>query len=81
MMSLLVILMLALACNSLFLSNAGEGVKFYLVPDFKSVAENGIGNVVFAAMSQAFFTLSLGIGAMEIFGSYLDRKSALRARP
>ena len=76
-MSLLVILMLALACNSLFLSNAGEGVKFYLVPDFKSVAENGIGNVVFAAMSQAFFTLSLGIGAMEIFGSYLDRKKRL----
>lgn len=77
MMSLLIILMLALACNSLFLSNAGEGVKFYLVPDFKSVAEKGLGNAVFAAMSQAFFTLSLGIGAMEIFGSYLDRKKRI----
>lgn len=77
MMLLLLILMLALAVNSLFLPNASEGIRFYLVPDFKSVAKKGIGNAVFAAMSQAFFTLSLGIGAMEIFGSYLDRKKRI----
>lgn len=77
MMILLLLLMIALALNSLFLPNASEGIKFYLVPDFHSVAEKGIGNAVFAAMSQAFFTLSLGIGAMEIFGSYLDRKKRL----
>lgn len=73
MMSLLLVLMIALAVNSIFLPNASEGIKFYLVPDFSSVSQAGFGNAVFAAMSQAFFTLSLGIGAMEIFGSYLDR--------
>lgn len=77
MMILLLLLMIALALNSLFLPNASEGIRFYLIPDFHSVAEKGIGNAVFAAMSQAFFTLSLGIGAMEIFGSYLDRKKRL----
>ena len=69
MMILLLVLMIALAVNSVFLPNASEGIKFYLVPDFKSVKQVGIGNAVFAAMSQAIFTLSLGIGAMEIFGS------------
>lgn len=77
MMLLLLVLMMALAVNSVFLPNASEGIKFYLVPNFKSIAEVGIGNAVFAAMSQAFFTLSLGIGAMEIFGSYLDRKKRI----
>lgn len=77
MMLLLLILMIALAVNSVFLPNASAGIRFYLVPNFKTVAENGIGNTVFAAMSQAFFTLSLGIGAMEIFGSYLDRKKRI----
>lgn len=77
MMLLLFALMLALAVNSIFLPNAGAGIRFYLVPDFKSVSEKGIGNAIFAAMSQAFFTLSLGIGAMEIFGSYLDRKKRI----
>ena len=77
MMLLLLVLMMALAVNSVFLPNASEGIKFYLVPNFKSIAEAGIGNAVFAAMSQAFFTLSLGIGAMEIFGSYLDRKKRI----
>lgn len=77
MMSLLIILMLALAINSATLPNAGDGYKFYLVPDFKAVAEQGFGTAVFAAMSHAFFTLSLGIGAMEIFGSYLDKKKKL----
>ena len=77
MMLLLLVLMVALAVNSVFLPNASVGIKFYLVPDFKSVAQKGIGNAVFAAMSQAFFTLSLGIGAMEIFGSYLDKKKRI----
>lgn len=77
MMLLLLVLMIALAVNSVFLPNASEGIKFYLVPDFKSVKQVGIGNAVFAAMSQAFFTLSLGIGAMEIFGSYLDKKKRI----
>lgn len=77
MMILLLALMIVLALNSLFLPNASEGIRFYLIPDFQSVAKKGIGNAIFAAMSQAFFTLSLGIGAMEIFGSYLDRKKRI----
>lgn len=77
MMLLLLALMIVLAINSVFLPNASKGIEFYLVPDFNSVAEKGFGNAIFAAMSQAFFTLSLGIGAMEIFGSYLDRKKRI----
>ncbi len=77
MMSFLIVLIIVLAVHSVFLPNASEGIKFYLVPDFKNVAENGIGTSVFAAMSHAFFTLSIGIGAMEIFGSYLDRKKRI----
>lgn len=77
MMLLLLILMIALTVNSVFLPNASKGINFYLVPDFKSIQKAGFGNAVFAAMSQAFFTLSLGIGAMEIFGSYLDRKKRI----
>ena len=70
-------LITVLAVHSLMLPGASEGVKFYLVPDFGAMIENGIGKVVFAAMSQAFFTLSLGLGAMAIFGSYLDRSRSL----
>lgn len=77
MMIFLIILMFALAVNSLFLKNASAGIKFYLVPDFTAVKKNGLGTTIFAAMSQAFFTLSLGIGAMEIFGSYLDKKKRI----
>lgn len=77
MMILLIVLMVVLAANSLFLENAAEGIKFYLVPDFKAVAKEGFGNAVFAAMSQAFFTLSLGNGAMEIFGSYLNKEKRI----
>lgn len=54
-----------------------EGVKFYLVPDFERAAEVGIGNVIVAAMNQSFFTLSLGIAAMEIFGSYMSDANRL----
>ena len=77
MMLLLLGLMIVLAAHSLLLDNAVEGIRFYLVPDFQKTMENGVGNAIFAAMSQAFFTLSLGIGSMEIFGSYLDRKNTL----
>ncbi len=77
MMLLLIGLMLILVVNSVTLEGAGKGVAFYLVPDFKRLLENGIGNVVFAAMSHAFFTLSVGIGAMEIFGSYMKRDNKL----
>ncbi len=77
MMGFLIVLMMALAVHSFILPNASEGIKFYLVPDFKSVVQNGLGTAVFAAMSHAFFTLRIGIGAMEIFGSYLDRKKKI----
>ena len=71
MMICLLVLIVILAINSLTLDGAMEGVKFYLVPDFERAAEVGIGNVIVAAMNQSFFTLSLGIAAMEIFGSYM----------
>ena len=77
MMSLLIVLIVALAINSLLLPGALEGIRFYLVPDFALVRQQGIGVVVYAAMSQAFFTLSIGIGAMEIFGSYLKKERSL----
>ena len=54
-----------------------EGIKFYLIPNFENMKEAGIGNVIFGAMSQAFFTLSIGIGAMEIFGSYMKKDLTL----
>lgn len=77
MMLCLLVLIAVLAVHSLMLPGAMEGVKFYLLPDFKNMAEKGIGNVVFAAMSQAFFTLSIGVGSMAIFGSYLDKSRSL----
>ena len=77
MMICLLALIVILAINSLTLDGAMEGVKFYLVPDFERAAEVGIGNVIVAAMNQSFFTLSLGIGAMEIFGSYMEEKRTL----
>ncbi len=77
MMTALILLMIVLAVNSLRLPGAEEGVKFYLIPDFQLVKENGWGTAVFAAMSHAFFTLSIGIGAMEIFGSYLKRERTI----
>lgn len=77
MMIALLVLILALAVNSILLSGAGEGLKFYLIPDFTKVSEIGLSNVISAAMDQAFFTLSLGIAAMEIFGSYMSRDNTL----
>ncbi|MCI5699652.1 MAG: sodium-dependent transporter [Lachnospiraceae bacterium] len=77
MMTALLLIMVVLAVHSVFLKGAGEGIRFYLIPDFGKMAEVGIGNVIFNAMSQAFFTLSIGIGAMHIFGSYLDKDRSL----
>ena len=62
--------MIILAINSFFLKGASEGLKYYLIPNISRIEETGIGNVITGAMNQAFFTLSLGIGAMLIFGSY-----------
>ena len=70
-------LIVVLAVHSLTLPGAGEGVKFYLLPDFGRAMEQGLGKVITAAMNQAFFTLSLGIAAMEIFGSYMSRDNTL----
>ena len=77
MMSALLILIVVLAVNSILLPNSAEGLKFYLLPDFSRAFEAGLGSVVTAAMNQAFFTLSLGIGSMEIFGSYMSRNNTL----
>lgn len=77
MMMALLVLILVLAVHSGMLSGAGEGIAFYLMPDFARAREAGIGNVITAAMNQSFFTLSLGIGAMEIFGSYMSKEHTL----
>lgn len=77
MMSCLLALILVLAVHSLLLPGAKEGIAFYLFPDFKKAADVGIAGVITAAMNQAFFTLSLGIGAMEIFGSYMSAEHTL----
>ena len=70
-------LIIILAVNSLTLEGSLEGVKFYLLPDFGRALEQGLGNVITAAMNQAFFTLSLGIASMEIFGSYMSKSSTI----
>ena len=77
MMVLLFVLMVVLAVHSFMLPNAGEGVRFYLLPDFGKLREAGVSNVIFAAMGQAFFTLSIGIGSIAIFGSYIDKQRSL----
>ncbi len=77
MMLILLVLMLVLAVRSSTLEGAGEGLRFYLYPDFGKLRENGMKEAIFAAMGQAFFTLSLGIGALAIFGSYIDKKRTL----
>lgn len=77
MMIALLGLMVVLAIRSVTLPGAMEGIRFYLLPDFSKMVEQGIGEVVFAAMGQAFFTLSLGIGSIAIFGSYIDKDRRL----
>ena len=77
MMLALLVIMVILAINSIFLPGAGEGLKFYLLPSAARAREIGIFNVIASAMNQAFFTLSIGVGSMAIFGSYIGRDQAL----
>jgi NSS family neurotransmitter:Na+ symporter len=77
MMLALLAIMVILAVNSIFMDGGSEGLKFYLIPSIERMKETGIGNVIVAAMNQAFFTLSLGIGSMAIFGSYIGKDRAL----
>lgn len=77
MMLALLAIMAVLAVNSILMDGGSEGLKFYLLPDFERMREIGVGNVIVGAMNQAFFTLSLGIGAMAIFGSYIGKERAL----
>lgn len=77
MMLGLFVLMIALAVQALRLPNAGAGVEFFLKPDLDTLKEHGIWQAIHAAMGQAFFTLSLGIGSIAIFGSYIERKQSL----
>lgn len=76
-MILLLFIMIALAINSVFMKGGAEGLAFYLIPDFKRAMDIGIWEVIVAAMNQSFFTLSLGIGAMAIFGSYIGNERSL----
>ena len=77
MMTALLLLILMLAVNSCLLPGAGEGLSFYLLPSLSRAKSQGLFSVITAAMNQAFFTLSLGIAAMEIFGSYMTRENTL----
>ena len=77
MMVALLVIMVVLAINSVCTAGGSQGLRFYLVPDLTRMKKVGIGNVVAGAMNQAFFTLSLGIGAMAIFGSYIGKERAL----
>ena len=76
MMIALLCIMVLLALYSIFLLDGKEGLAFYLIPDFNNITKTGIINVIVGAMNQAFFTLSLGIGSMAIFGSYLKKKQS-----
>ena len=77
MMIALLVLMIAVAVNGFFLDGAKDGLKFYLVPNFDGMDAKDVFNIIVGAMSQAFFTLSIGIGSMAIFGSYIDKERSL----
>ncbi|WP_125142691.1 sodium-dependent transporter [Clostridium transplantifaecale] len=77
MMVSLLVLMVVLAVNSVRMEGSRPGLEFYLKPDFNKIKEAGIGEVVFAALGQSFFTLSIGIGALAIFGSYIGKERRL----
>ena len=77
MMLALMVIMVVLAFNSLFMDGGKEGLEFYLKPSFQKMQEIGVGEVIVGAMNQAFFTLSLGMGSMAIFGSYIGKERAL----
>ena len=76
LMFILFLLITILACNALTLPGRSEGLKFYLMPDWERFTRH-IGETVYAAMGQAFFTLSIGVGSIAIFGSYIDKKRSL----
>lgn len=77
MMLALLAIMIVLAVHSIFMDGGSEGLAFYLLPDVDRIKEVGVVNVIVAAMNQAFFTLSLGMGAMAIFGSYIGKERSL----
>lgn len=77
MMVALLAIMVILAINSFFMKGAKEGLSFYLIPSIERAKAAGIGNTAVGAMNQAFFTLSIGIGAMAIFGSYIGKDRSL----
>lgn len=77
LMSGLLVIMVGLAIYVAFIPGAGAGYAFYLKPDFKAMYENGLWEAIYAALGQSFFTLSLGIGSMEIFGSYIGKEYSL----
>ena len=77
MMTCLLALIVILAVHSVTLSGAAKGLRFYLLPDFARAREAGLGQIITAAMNQSFFTLSLGIASMEIFGSYMSKEYTL----
>ena len=77
MMTSLLIIMLVLAVNSFFMDGAKEGLSFFLIPDLGRMSSVGIGKTIVYAMNQAFFTLSVGIGSMAIFGSYIEKDHSL----
>lgn len=77
MMTMLLVIIIVLAVHSITLKGGIKGLEFYLLPDFHKIKDIGIWEIITAAMNQAFFTLSLGIGAMGIFGSYIDKKHSL----
>ena len=77
MMIALLLIMIALAVNSFFMEGGRAGLEFYLLPSVENLKSVGVGKVIVSAMNQAFFTLSLGIGAMAIFGSYIGKERTL----
>lgn len=77
MMGALIILIIVLAVHSIIIDKSYEGLKFYLKPNLNALTEHSLGEIIFAAMSQAFFTLSIGMGGMTIFGSYINKEQSL----
>ena len=77
MMIALIVIMVVLGFHSLLLPGAAEGIAFYLLPSPENIQKAGLGNVIYGALNQSFFTLSLGMGGMEIFGSYIGRERSL----
>ena len=77
MMLALLVLISVLAIRSVMLPGATEGLKYYFIPDFNAIRRQGLGNIIFAALGQAFFTLSIGMGTMTVFGSYISRDRSL----